>query len=88
MSDALPGDILDLQYINSLPQPLWLGDFPVVRIDVQTGLMAIDACGWLSGRLVDDIRAGELRDANGREVPEGDLWLDSAFWVTREVDDE
>ena len=46
-------DLLNMELINSLPQPLWVSEngkdwwWPVVDIDVQTGLMRIDVCGKL-----------------------------------------
>lgn len=44
-------DLLNMELINSLPQPLWVSEsgkdwwWPVIDIDVQTGLMRIDVCG-------------------------------------------
>ncbi len=45
-------DLLDMDYINSLPQPIYgrmLGDknnwWPVIDFEVGTGLMHIDVCG-------------------------------------------
>lgn len=44
-------DILDMDLINSLPQPLWGSEngkdwwWPIIDICVQTGLCRIDVCG-------------------------------------------
>ncbi|WP_248769104.1 hypothetical protein [Pseudomonas sp. MWU12-2345] len=46
-------DLLNIELINSLPQPFWVSEngkdwwWPVNDIDVQTGLMRIDVCGKL-----------------------------------------
>ena len=45
-------DLLRLDYINSLPQPLFADTgsgtkWPVYDIDVETGLMRLDVCGML-----------------------------------------
>ena len=49
-------DLLNMEFINSLPQPLLMqewgsrGDdwlWPVESIDVQSGIMRIDVCGML-----------------------------------------
>ena len=53
----LPGDdmtdLLNMELINSLPQPLWVSRngkdwwWPVYDICVETGLVRIDVCGKL-----------------------------------------
>lgn len=51
METSKPNDLLDMAWINSLPQPLsvtkcsekWL--WPVIDIDVETGLLRIDVVG-------------------------------------------
>ena len=62
-------DILRLDYINSLPQPLlvrFCGDkdwwWPVHDIDVETGLMRIDACGLLQSACFSEV--AEIQDCN------------------------
>jgi len=61
-------DLLLMDKINALPQPLYartggLDWWPVCDIDVETGLTRIDVCGML-----DVLKFGAvigLRDANG-----------------------
>lgn len=56
-------DLLRMEYINSLPQPFFaelLGSgnrWPVVDIDVETGLMSIDVCGRLDRLHIRDVRS-------------------------------
>lgn len=73
-------DLLDMEKINSLPHPLsaWhLGRFwPIHDIDVQTGLMRIDACGML-----DVLHFGGLiqfRDSDGKIHDPEDFYLEEA----------
>jgi hypothetical protein len=46
-------DLLNMELINSLPQPLWVSSngkdwwWPVYDICVETGLVRIDVCGKL-----------------------------------------
>jgi hypothetical protein len=68
MSTIEAGDLLDIDYINSLPQPLigvfFSGDrWPIVDIDVQTGVLRIDVCGKLQVMRIGD--AKEFVDADG-----------------------
>lgn len=63
-------DLLNMAYINSLPQPFLvreLGDkdftWPVYDIDVETGLYRIDVCGKLDVRHFGE--AVEFKDAEG-----------------------
>ena len=58
-------DRFDMAYIDSLPLPLWDGDWPVFDIDVETGLYRIDVCGLLEVRHLD--RRITMRDASGKE---------------------
>lgn len=68
--DATKGDLLRLDYINSLPQPFiarFIGgdEWPVHDIDVQTGLLRIDVCGKLDVKHIADVRF--FRDEAGVE---------------------
>lgn len=63
-------DLLDMAYVNSLPQPFFVRRFgdksfswPVYDIDVETGLYRIDVCGKLDVCHISD--AAEFRDADG-----------------------
>lgn len=76
-------DLLDMAYINSLPQPLWDGNFPVYDICVETGLYRIDVCGKLDIKHID--RVHTLRDAAGKTHHVGDFYLDPENWEEREV---
>lgn len=68
-----PNDLLDMAYINSLPQPLMgktLGGgdawwWPVHDIEVQTGLVRIDVCGLLEAKHIGDFSC--FRDDRGVE---------------------
>ena len=61
-------DLLDMAYINSLPQP-FLGktlrniEWPIYDIDVETGLIRIDVCGRLEVKEIGDFTS--FRDALG-----------------------
>lgn len=76
-------DLLDMAYINSLPQPFFVrqaGDswdwaWPVYDIDVQTGLYRIDVCGRLQACHIGD--AAEFRDANGVIHDSADFYTDA-----------
>jgi hypothetical protein len=76
-----PSDLLDIAHINSLPQPLWDGDWPVYDIDVQTGLYRIDVCGLLEVRHID--RCFGMKDATGRRHYIEDFYLDPELWEER-----
>lgn len=62
-------DLLDMAYINSLPQPLYVREFgsdwwwPVNDIEVATGLYRIDVMGKLEAKHIGG--AAEFRDADG-----------------------
>lgn len=56
------GDLLKLDYINSLPQPFiarFVGgsEWPVYDIDVETGLLRIDVCGLLEVRDIGEVKS-------------------------------
>jgi len=74
-------DILDIEYINSLPQPLWDGDWPIYDIDVETGLYRIDVCGILEVRHID--QSHSIRDATGTNHYVDDFYLDKNKWGSR-----
>lgn len=75
-------DRLDMRYINSLPLPLWDGDWPVYDIDVESGLYRIDVCGLLEVRSID--RCITMRDAIGNIHYVGDFEIDRSLWENRE----
>jgi hypothetical protein len=62
-------DLLNMDYINTLPQPLFawhLGSWwPVHDIEVETGCLRIDACGMLDVLHIGGII--KFVDANGTE---------------------
>lgn len=77
-------DLLDMDYINSLPQPFlaqqygdhgddWL--WPVHDIEVQTGLVRIDVCGKLDTKHIGDFKI--FRDANGKNHDADDFYADA-----------
>lgn len=74
-------DLLDMAYINSLPLPLWDGDWPVYDIDVETGLYRIDVCGLLEVRHID--RCMTMKDATGKKHYTCDFFLDPSEWEDR-----
>jgi len=74
-------DMLDMEYINSLPQPLWDGEWPVYDIEVETGLYRIDVCGLLEVRHID--RCMMMKDATGKTHYVGDFYLDPGEWEDR-----
>ena len=69
MGYQLHRDILDIDYINKLPQPFiatlkggaW--EWPVYDICVQTGLVRLDVCGKLDRLHISDVRT--IVDADG-----------------------
>lgn len=77
-------DRLDMAYINSLPLPLWDGDWPVHDIDVETGLYRIDVCGLLEARHIDCCIT--MRDSAGKDHFVGDFELDPEQWEERTAD--
>lgn len=82
----MAADLLDMDHINSLPQPLfamtWHGTWwPVHDIEVQTGLVRIDVCGKLDVKPVGDIR--KFRDDIGHEHEPDDFYVDPKCWINR-----
>ena len=64
-------DLLNIDFINSLPQPLWVRqwgrkdfDCPLYEICVETGLMRIDVCGKLDNLHIGDV--AQFRDDDGK----------------------
>ena len=54
-------DLLRLDHINSLPQPLLVtfvggSEWPLYDIDVETGLLRIDVCGLLEIKHIGEVR--------------------------------
>lgn len=74
-------DRLDMAYINSLPLPLWDGDWPVADIEVETGLYRIDVCGLLEVRHID--RCFTMKDSNGKQHYVSDFELNPEHWEER-----
>ena len=74
-------DLLDMEYINSLPQPLWDDGWPVHDIEVSSGLYRIDVCGLLEVRHMDRCRS--MKDATGRHHYTGDFYVDPEMWEDR-----
>jgi hypothetical protein len=68
-------DLLRIEFINTLPQPLWVRqwgrqsfDWPLHEICVETGLMQIDVCGKLDNLHIGDVAqfkddAGNIYDS-------------------------
>ena len=74
-------DRLDMAYINSLPLPLWDGNWPVYDIDVETGLYRIDVCGLFEVRHIDHCIS--MKDSAGRTHYVGDFELNPEQWEER-----
>jgi hypothetical protein len=76
-------DLLDMDWINSLPQPIFAGDrsrdkrywWPVNDFEVQTGLYRIDVCGLLQACHIGDHFV--FMDGNGVEHDYEDFFVDS-----------
>ncbi|MCQ0168471.1 hypothetical protein DN388_16055 [Pseudomonas sp. S12(2018)] len=72
-------DLLNIEKINALPQPIfaWLhgGWWPVHDIEVQTGMMRIDACGMLDVMCFSD--ALMIRDDAGQTHDTDDFYLEA-----------
>lgn len=70
-------DLLDMAYINSLPQP-FVGrlvggtEWPIEDIDVETGCLRMDVCGLLEVKHIGDFSI--FIDPNGVE------YLPDAFY--------
>jgi len=75
-------DMLNMAYINSLPQPLFAREYgndwwwPVNDIEVETGLYRIDVCGKLEVKHIGG--TAEFRDADGGLHDVEDFYLESA----------
>lgn len=76
-------DLLDMAYINSLPQPFlartWGSSeayyWPVEDIDVQTGLLRFDVCGKLEVKHIGDIK--DFKDITGKVHDPDDFYIDA-----------
>lgn len=76
-------DLLDMDWINSLPQPFMAADsshgkrywWPVNDFEVQTGLYRIDVCGLLQVCSIGDHFV--FMDGNGVEHSYEDFFVDS-----------
>ena len=76
----VPHDMLDMAYINSLPQPfvgrLYGGsEWPIFDMDVESGLVRIDVCGKLDVKTIGDFRC--FRDDAGFEHLSEGFYLDA-----------
>lgn len=74
-------DLLNMEFINSLPQPLWIrqwGDedfhWPLYDICVEIGLLRIDVCGMLDVLHIGDI--AEFRDDVGKTYEADEFYLE------------
>jgi len=78
-------DLLDMDYINSLPHPLWarhLGSWwPVHDIEVQTGLLRIEVSGELDVLHIGGVVG--FRDGGGTERAADDFYSDPECWISR-----
>lgn len=75
-------DLLKIEFINSLPQPLWIkqwGDkefmWPVQDICVETGIIRIDVCGMLDRLHIGDVY--EFKDADGEVYNADEFYLEN-----------
>ncbi len=74
-------DLLDMAYINSLPQPfigVTLGgkwEWPIHDIEVETGLVRIDVCGKLDVKHICDFTA--FVDGRGVRHPAEGFYTDA-----------
>lgn len=71
-------DILDMEYINSLPQPfigcMWGNrEWPVYDIEIETGLVRIDVCGMLDVKHIGDFKS--FVDATGASHPSDGFFI-------------
>lgn len=76
-------DLLNMAFINSLPQPLYMqewgdsGDdwlWPVTLICVETGFMQIDVCGIPQSKHISDVK--RFKDEAGNWHPVDDFYLE------------
>lgn len=74
----MSGDLLRMDYINSLPQPFTavtgLGRYPVETIAVDAPSVRIDVCGLLQVISMSDVR--EFIDAEGISHDPDTFWSD------------
>ena len=75
-------DLLNIDFINSLPQPLWVRqwgrkdfDWPLYEICVETGLMRIDVCGKLDNLHIGDV--AQFRDDYGTVYDSEEFYLEN-----------
>lgn len=72
-------DLLDMAYINSLPQPLFANLsgtwWPVNDIDVESGLLRLDIIGLLQVEHIGGVR--RFRDADGDKYSPDDFYTDA-----------
>jgi len=75
-------DLLNIDFINSLPQPLWVrqwGDkeflWPLYEICVETGLIRIDVCGKLDNLHIGDV--AQFKDDNGTVYESEEFYLEN-----------
>ena len=73
------GDLLRMDYINSLPQPFFIRMhghpgwwWPVNDIGVDVGILRIDVCGKL--QVIDFSDVAEIKDDAGDLHDPGDWW--------------
>lgn len=77
-----PGDLLNMAFINSLPQPLFGSEngidwwWPIHDIDVQTGVLRIDVCGLLQVMHISDYSV--IRDDAGSLHRWEDFYLEDS----------
>ena len=77
---ASRADMLNMDYINSLPQPFFARKFgsdwwwPVNDFEVQTGLYRIDVMGKLDVCHIND--TAEFRDGEGKIHDSADFYLE------------
>lgn len=75
-------DLLNIDFINSLPQPLWVRqcgresfDWPLYEICVETGLMRIDVCGKLDNLHIGDV--AQFKDDCGTVYDAEEFYLEN-----------
>ena len=75
-------DLLNMTFINSLPQPLWVRqwgrkdfDWPLYDICVETGLMRIDVCGKLDNLHIGDV--AQFKVDSGKVYSSDEFYLEN-----------
>ena len=82
---SMKTDLLNIERINSLPQPLFIrlcGDrvlWPLDHIDVETGLLKFDVCGLLQRGHIGEVV--EFVDADGKHHDPDTFYSD---WLPEE----